>query len=49
MYPAATPEEGLPDGFETLLTPKRALLFSAQDTLDARDAALEEWRNALSK
>ncbi len=49
MYPAATPADGLPDGFETLLTPEKALLFSAQDAADKRDAALEEWRNALSK
>ncbi len=49
MYPAATPADGLPDGFETLLIPEKALLFSAQDAADKRDAALEEWRNALSK
>ncbi len=49
MYPAATPADGLPDGFETLLTPKKALLFSAEEAAEKRDAALEEWRTALSQ
>ena len=49
MYPAVTPEGGLPDGFDTLLTPAKALLFSPEDAADKRDAALDEWRAALSQ
>jgi len=49
MYPAVTPADGLPDGFETLITPEKALLMSPEDAVDARDAALEEWREALSQ
>ncbi|NNE87388.1 MAG: thiamine ABC transporter substrate-binding protein, partial [Silicimonas sp.] len=49
MYPAKTPGNGLPDGFETLIQPEQALLFSAQDAAAARDAALDEWLTALSR
>lgn len=49
MYPAATPEGGLPDGFDTLITPSKALLFSADEALAIRAEALAEWRTALSK
>ncbi|MEJ6396472.1 thiamine ABC transporter substrate binding subunit [Yoonia sp. 208BN28-4] len=49
MYPAVTPEGGLPDGFETLVTPSRALLLSPEDAAAVRDEALAEWRNALSQ
>lgn len=49
MYPAVTPEGGLPAGFETLLTPEKALLLSAEDAAAVRDAALDEWRTALSQ
>ncbi|WP_296424688.1 thiamine ABC transporter substrate binding subunit [Yoonia sp.] len=49
MYPAATPSAGLPDGFDTLLTPQKALLFSPQDAAAVRDVAVDEWRAALSQ
>jgi thiamine transport system substrate-binding protein len=49
MYPAVTPAGGLPDGFETLITPATSLLLSPQDAAAARDAALDEWRTALSQ
>lgn len=49
MYPAKTPESGLPDGFETLIQPSQALLFSAKEAAAARDAALDEWLTALSR
>ncbi len=49
MYPAKVPADGLPDGFDTLVTPETALLLSADDAAAARDAALEEWRAALSQ
>lgn len=49
MYPAVTPAEGLPAGFETLLTPAKSLLLSPEDAAAKRDAALDEWRTALSQ
>jgi thiamine transport system substrate-binding protein len=49
MYPAATPEGGLPDGFDTLIQPEKSLLLSPEEALAARDAALDEWLTALSR
>lgn len=49
MFPAATPAGGLPDGFETLVTPDQALLFSSDEAIDARDVALDAWLTALSQ
>ena len=49
MYPAVTPAAGLPDGFETLITPAISLLKTPEDALAIRDEALAEWREALSK
>lgn len=49
MYPAVMPEAGLPEGFETLITPGKALLLSPEEAAAARDAALAEWLAALSR
>lgn len=49
MYPAVTPAGGLPEGFETLVTPETSLLLSPEDAAAARDGALDEWRTALSQ
>ncbi len=49
MYPAVTPAAGLPDGFDTLIAPDKALLLSPQDAAAMRDAALDEWLTALSR
>lgn len=49
MYPAVTPEGGLPDGFTDLVTPAKSLLVPEGDVPAMRDAALEEWRAALSQ
>ncbi len=49
MYPAVTPEAGLPEGFETLITPASSLLLSPAEAEAQRDAALDEWRAALSR
>jgi thiamine transport system substrate-binding protein len=49
MYPAVTPTAGLPDGFETLVTPEKSLLLPAADAAAVRDAALAEWLTALSR
>jgi thiamine transport system substrate-binding protein len=49
MYPARTPDGGLPDGFETLAVPARALLMAPEAARDARDAALDEWLRAFAR
>jgi len=49
MYPAITPKDGLPDGFDTLVTPDKSLLLSPEDAAAVRDAALDEWLTALSQ
>ena len=49
MYPAVTPEGGLPDGFETLAQPGKSLLLSADEAAAVRDEALSEWLSALSQ
>ena len=49
MYPARTPTEGLPKGFETLIKPLKSLLFSPAEADGQRQAAVEEWQTALSK
>ncbi|WP_323783807.1 thiamine ABC transporter substrate binding subunit [Thalassovita sp.] len=49
MYPAVTPAEGLPKGFETLIQPEKALIVPADQAGAVRDAALAEWLEALSK
>ncbi len=49
MYPAVTPSGGLPDGFDTLITPAKSLLFSPQEALAIRASALDAWRTALSQ
>lgn len=49
MYPAVTPEAGLPEGFDTLIAPETALLTPPEEAARIRDAALDEWRRALSR
>ncbi len=49
MYPAVTPESGLPASFETMIEPGKALMLAGQDVEALRDAAIEEWRATLSK
>lgn len=49
MYPAVTPKTGLPDGFDTLITPEKALIADPEKAPELRDAALAEWLSALSK
>lgn len=49
MYPAVTPEAGLPEGFDQLITPEVSLLLSPEEAQAARDPALDIWRNALSR
>ncbi|RAP39777.1 thiamine ABC transporter substrate binding subunit [Rhodovulum viride] len=49
MYPAVTPANGLPAGYETLIRPETALIFPAGEAAEVRDEALAEWRDALSR
>ena len=42
-------EVRLPAGFDTLVTPDKALLFPADEAEAVRDAAIAEWRAALSR
>ena len=49
MYPAVTPEAGLPAGFETLVTPASSLLMSRDDAMAAAGPAIDEWRAALAQ
>lgn len=49
MYPVVEPAGGLPAGFETLIRPDQSLLLSSVDAAKLRDAAVEEWRAALSQ
>lgn len=49
MYPAVMPAGGLPDGFETLITPEKALIVPAGEAQKVRDEALAEWLSVLSR
>ncbi|NDH91300.1 MAG: thiamine ABC transporter substrate binding subunit, partial [Flavobacteriia bacterium] len=49
MYPAVIPEGGLPEGYEQMISPVQSLLFPSADAAAVRDAAVEEWRAALSR
>lgn len=49
MFPAVTPENGLPAGFETLTAPSKALMLSPSEAAAVRDEALAEWQAALSQ
>ncbi|OUS19480.1 thiamine ABC transporter substrate binding subunit [Rhodobacterales bacterium 59_46_T64] len=49
MYPAITPTGGLPEGFETLVTPDKALMIPLADAPQMREEALAEWLTALSQ
>ena len=49
MYPAVTPVEGLPKGFDQMTVPEKALLYSPAEAEAVRKPALDEWRDALSQ
>jgi thiamine transport system substrate-binding protein len=49
MYPAVTPEDGLPEGFADLVEPRNSLLIPAEDAAALREEALSEWLGALSR
>ncbi|TMV10836.1 thiamine ABC transporter substrate binding subunit [Arenibacterium halophilum] len=49
MYPAVTPAQGLPKGFDALVEPREALLIPEDQAQATRDTALAEWLGALSR
>lgn len=49
MYPAKTPEAGLPAGFEKLHRPETSLILPPQEARDSRAALVEEWRAVLAR
>ncbi|RVV97361.1 thiamine ABC transporter substrate binding subunit [Mesobaculum littorinae] len=49
MYPAVTPEAGLPAAYDGLIRPGTALLLSPDEARAIRDTALDEWLTALSR
>ncbi len=49
MYPAVIPADGLPEGFDTLVTPHRSLIYLGGEAEAMRDVALEEWLAAASR
>ena len=49
MYPAVTPDGGLPAEFVGLIEPETSLLLAPQEAANIRDTAVEEWRTALSQ
>jgi len=49
MYPAVTPEGGLPAGFEGMIQPGKALLVPNGEVPALREEALDEWLTALSR
>ena len=48
MYPAVTPAEGLPEGFDAF-RPAKSLLLAPEEAAAVRDAALAEWQAALAR
>ncbi len=48
MYPAVTPEAGLPEGFESL-RPETTLYLPSDEAAALREPAVEAWRAALSQ
>jgi thiamine transport system substrate-binding protein len=49
MYPAVTPKQGLPKGFETLIQPAQSLFLTPDEVGVMRDAAVAEWQSVLSR
>jgi len=49
MFPAVTPEAGLPEGFGAPVLPEKSLFLAPEAAQALRDPALETWRAALSR
>src|SRR6056297_1290978 len=49
MYPAVTPEGGLPEGFDRMIQPDTALLIPVERVPEIRPEAIADFREALSR
>ena len=49
MYPAKTPEAGLPEGYGDLVAPSRALLLPPEEIAANKAAWVEEWLTVMSR
>ncbi|GGD20744.1 thiamine ABC transporter substrate binding subunit [Sinisalibacter lacisalsi] len=49
MYPAVTPADGLPQGFETLAHPETSRIYLGDEAREMRDVALAEWLAASTR
>lgn len=49
MYPARMPEAGLPESFEGLIAPERALLFDPEQVAAERRALIDAWLEATTR
>jgi thiamine transport system substrate-binding protein len=49
MYPAVKPKGGLPDAFNTLITPTNSLVLAEDKVETIKKEALQEWLTALSQ
>ncbi len=49
MYPAKTPEAGLPEGFRALPIPAKSLIYPPEEAAAKREAALAEWLEVMSR
>jgi len=49
MFPAALPQDKLPEAFKTLIDPAPVLLFDENEATKNRKAWVKEWLNALAK
>ncbi len=49
MYPAVLPDGGLPDGYQTLIQPEKALIYTPQEARDLRQGAVDEWLSVATQ
>jgi thiamine transport system substrate-binding protein len=49
MYPAVTPEAGLPEAFGDLVQPAKSLIYAPEEAVAAREAALAAWLEVMSR
>lgn len=49
MFPAITPEAGLPEGFAEPLAPEKSIILSAEEAELLRDKVLQAWLDGLSQ
>ncbi len=49
MYPAVLPQAGLPEGYQTLIQPEKALIYTPQEARDLRQGAVDEWLSVATQ